>query len=238
MRGVLSAMAAAPAPDDLITITPLPRMEIDEPDDDPIDPGSLLARYAEPPEHADRTQYPLPRAAEALIEHTLHAAATNELGSFTDKIDAAARWGLADRRQLSARAIMRDGGAAALAALRHAAARLPAEIDLHCPELDRRVVPAVRTGEALMWCVWASADGLDLLVFALRGQIVDGQADAKIEYLGLFPNRPTQALRIPGEPPPPPPRPLPTIICGDPHAVDYPDQCPPTAPDPEHEEEE
>jgi hypothetical protein len=235
MLGVLTAIAAAPAP--IGMVTPLPRIE-PQIEIATIEADSLLARYAEPPKQPERTHYPLPRAARALIEHTLHAAATSSLASFTDAFVAGARWGLPDRRQLSARAIMRDGGTTAMTALRHAAARLPAALDLHCPELDRRVIPAVRTGEALMWCVWASADGLDLLVFALRGRIVDGMADAKIEYLGLFPNRPTHALRIPGEPPPPPPRPLPTIICGDPHALDYPEQCPPAQRDPEQEEEE
>ncbi|PRQ07957.1 hypothetical protein ENSA7_23960 [Enhygromyxa salina] len=227
MRPVLAAMAAAApvhAP-----ITPLPRLEFDAPSDAAIEPDSLLARYAAMSSDAAMpTHYPLPRAAAALVDHVLLAAAANDLAAFTERLGPGARWGLPDRRQLSGRAILSDGGTAAIQALRQTARRLSGQLQLHCPKIDRRMVPAVRTGEALMWCVWASADGLDLLVFALRGHTVDGRADATIEYLGVFPRPPSSPLRVLGEPPPPPARPQPTLVCGDPHAVDYPGQCPPT----------
>ncbi|KIG16917.1 hypothetical protein DB30_04079 [Enhygromyxa salina] len=225
MGPVLAAMAAAPPTQD--AITPLPRLELDAARDAPIEAGSLLARYAAAPRDADPpAHYPLPRAAPALVEHTLRAAAAGDLDAFTSRVSPAARFGLPDRRQLSGRALLSDGGVTAMTAVRRSANRLASQLELRCPQIDRRMLAAVRTGDELMWCVWASDDGLDLLVFALRGRADGAQADAMIEYVGAFPQRPTQVLRVPGEPPPMPARPRPTLACGDPHAVDYPGQCP------------
>jgi hypothetical protein len=168
----------------------------------------------------------LPDRATALIEATLHAAAHERLEDFVAHVDVDARWGLPDRRQLAGRSILADGGVAAMAALRRSAARLPEGLTLHCPELDRRTVPQVRRGEATMWCMWVSDDHLDVLVFELRGRIDAGEGDASIVYIGLFPDAPHGPVIVPGEPPPPPIRARPPIICGDPHAVDYPGLCP------------
>jgi hypothetical protein len=220
MLPVLRAMADAPAPDDVQT--PLPRLSFD--DEHVAVSSSLLDRHAamlgEPSRH------PLPDHATSLIEAALSAAAHERLGDFVAHIDANARWGLPDRRELSGRPILSDGGAAAMAGLRRAAARLPEDLELHCPELDRRTVPLVRRGEATMWCMWVSDDHLDVLVFALRGRVDAGEADGSIVYLGLFPDAPHGPVIVPGEPPPPPIRTRPPIICGDPHAVDYPGLCP------------
>jgi hypothetical protein len=220
MLPVLTAMIAAPPPS--APITPLPRLAF--PPNDPT-PNNLLTLHTTAPPNASQ-HYPLPRAAASLIEHTLHAAATNNLATFTDAMSPTARWGLPDRRQLSARSIHSDHGAKAMQALRQTAARMPADLELHCPELDRRVIASVRTGEQPMWCVFASPDNLDILAFALRGQVINGQANATIEYIGMFPERPQHPLHVPGEPPPMPAQPQPTMICGDPHIIEYPNQCP------------
>jgi hypothetical protein len=220
MVPVLRAMAEAPALDDVQT--PLPRLEfIDEP---VASSASLLDRYARVSDESPR--HPLPEHATTLIESTLTAVAHEQLEDFVARVDAGARWGLPDRRELAGRPIFADGGAAAMTALRRAAARFPEELVLHCPELDRRTVPLVRRGEATMWCMWVSEDHLDVLAFALRGRIEAGEADGSIVYMGLFPDAPHGPVIVPGEPPPPPIRARPPIICGDPHAVDYPGLCP------------
>jgi hypothetical protein len=211
MRPVLVAMADAPEQTDVQT--PLPRLEFK--DEAPASPANLLDRHADTPPAPGR--HPLPDHAEAVIEAALHAAAHERLEDFVAHVHPSARWGLPDRRELAGRPILADGGVAAMSALRRAAARLPDNLSLHCPKLDRRTVPLVRRGEATMWCMWISDDHLDLLVFALR--------DASIVYLGLFPDAPHGPVIVPGEPPPPPDRARPPIICGDPHAVDYPGLC-------------
>jgi hypothetical protein len=219
MLPVLHAMADTPARDDVRT--PLPRLELVE-TQVPV-PAHLLEPRATP----EPTRHPLPEHATALIEATLHAAAREQLEHFVAHIDTSARWGLPDRRELAGRPILADdGGLAAMAALRRAAARLPEGLELHCPELDRRTVPLVRRGEATMWCMWVSDDHLDMLAFALRGRVEAGEADASIVYIGLFPEAPLGPVIMPGEPPPPPVPARPPIICGDPHAVDYPGLCP------------
>ena len=210
MQPVLIAMASAPEQDDVHT--PLPRFEFGE---SPTVPASLLDRHAA--SISTPAQHSLPEHATALIEATLHAAANERLEDFVAQIDPGARWGLPDRRELAGRPIFDDGGLAAMSALRRVTSRLPENLSLHCPKLDRRTIPLVRRGEATMWCMWTSDDHLDMLVFALRG--------ASIVYMGLFPDAPRGPLNMPGEPPPPPARARPPIICGDPHAVDYPGLC-------------
>jgi hypothetical protein len=219
MVPVILAMADAEARDDVQT--PLPRLAFDE---HVATSSSLLDHYARVSGEPGR--HPLPDRAAALIEATLHAAAHERLEDFLAHVDPHARWGLPDRRELASRGILEDGGVAAMAALRRSAARLPEGLALHCPELYRRTVPLVRRGEATMWCMWVSDDHLDMLVFALRGRIDAGEGDASIVYIGLFPDPPRAPVIVPGEPPPPPVRPRPPIICGDPHAVDYPGSCP------------
>jgi hypothetical protein len=219
MLPVILAMADAPDRDDVHT--PLPRFSFDE---HAALSGSLLDHYARVSGEPGR--HPLPDHAAAVIEASLHAAAHERLDEFVAHVDAHARWGLPDRRQLAGRPVLEDGGVAAMAALRRSAARLPEGLPLHCPELDRRAVPLVRRGEATMWCMWVSDDHLDVLAFALRGRTDAGEGDASIVYIGLFPDAPLGPVIVPGEPPPPPVRARPPIICGDPHAVDYPGLCP------------
>jgi hypothetical protein len=219
MLPVILAMADAPEQGDIQT--PLPRFSFDE---HVPTSGSLLDQYARVSGEPGR--HPLPDRATALVEASLHAAAHERLEDFVAHLHADARWGLPDRRELAGRPILADRGVAAMAALRRSAARLPEGLALHCPELDRRTVPLVRRGEATMWCIWVSDNHLDVLVFALRGRSDAGDADAKISYIGLFPDAPLGPVIVPGEPPPPPVRARPPIICGDPHAVDYPGLCP------------
>lgn len=201
MRRVLARMLDAP-PDPAAEVV-LPR-PIDEPSDTAHDlpEASLLTR--EFPERDNDRGYPLPHRAMALVNDLLGAASKNDLSSFADLIEADARIGLPDRRELGARSLFADdSGAAAAELLSTAAARFPADTKLHCPTIDRRARPRVTRGEAQMWCFWMSEDGLDLLAFRLRGRITDGRADARITYIGVFPARPLAPVIMPGEPAPP-----------------------------------
>jgi hypothetical protein len=187
------------------------------------DPPSLVERRFAPAEHPRR--YRLPRDASVLVEDLLAAALADDLDGFTRLLATDARIGLPDRRELGSRSIAAIGPEPALRQLLAAAARLPATTALHCPSVDRRVRAAVARGEATIWCLFVSDDGLDLLAFGLRGRVEDDHADARVTYLGLFPARPLAPLLIPGEPPPPPVVPSPELVCGDPHARVFPDLC-------------
>jgi hypothetical protein len=194
---------------------------------------SLLARpLAEP--QAERS-YPLPRSAEELIDDLLRAAITDDPEAFAALLEPDARIGLPDRRQLGARAVLPDPKPA-MHQLRDAAARFPIDTPLRCPSLDRRVEPQVARGEAMMWCFFISDDGLDLLAFGLRGRALETDADARVAYLGVFPIRPRAILSVPGEPPSPPVVPMPELVCGDPHAREYPGVCP--EPEPTSDEDD
>lgn len=219
--------------DDPAAAIVLPRLH-DEPGSEPLLAASLLARtHAAPQTNA---RYPLPRRAAQLVDELLRTAIVDDREAFTALLEPDARIGLPDRRQLGARAMLgADGPAAAMQQLRDAAARFPLATPLHCPSLDRRVEPAVARGEALMWCLFVSDDGLDVLAFGLRGRTREHEADARVAYVGVFPVRPAAALTVPGEPPPPPVVPMPELVCGDPHAHEYPGVCP--GPEPASDEE-
>jgi hypothetical protein len=241
MQPVLLAMADAPA--DIEHLSALPRL----PDAlalVEVPPTSSLARLRDAAPIPVQP-FPLPRHAASLIDASLSAAAHEDLAGLLALVRPDARWGLPDRRQLGARPITDERGQALLGDLRRVLARMPADAQVNCPILDRRAEPIVRRGEAAMWCVWASENHLDLLVFAVRGETRDGHVDARIEYIGLFPEPPHLPLRVPGEPPPPPWRVQPQLLCGDPHAPA--DVCPrdeleeddddASAPEPEDEPE-
>lgn len=219
MQAVVVAMSEAAI--DEAMVSPLPRFELPERAPLELPDDSLLRRLAALPSTDEA--HPLPHAGAALVEAFLAAAARSE--DALAYLSPDARWGLPDRRQLGARPVADDGGVTLTDALRRAAARLPAHARVHCPALDRRVEPLVRRGEAAMWCVVASDDRLDLLVFQLRGQLREHQPDARIDYVGVFPQAPRHALRVPGEPPAPPMRLPPQLACGDPHVIDYPGTC-------------
>lgn len=224
MLPVLARMRAAA--DDPAAAIALPRL-LDEqrPNSSTLASASLLERSFEPAQPG--RHFPLPRSAEALVDQLLRAAIVGEFDRFAALLEPEARIGLPDRRQLGARAMLGgDGLAASVQLLRDAAARLPIDAELRCPALDRRVEPQVMRGEALMWCLFISDDGLDLLAFGLRGRVLDDEADARVAYVGVFPVRPEAPLTVPGEPPPPPVVPEPQLLCGDPHARAYPQQCP------------
>jgi hypothetical protein len=210
--------------DDPAATLAVPR-RIDEPSSPTSPDASLLALSFE--HRATDHRYPLPRAAAQLVHDLLGAAVADELPRFAALLEPGARIGLPDRRQLAAEAMIDEAGAGSAARrLLDAAARLPASSALLCPDIDRRIKPEVTRGELLMWCFWMSEDGLDVLAFGLRGRVSDGEADGRVAYVGVFPDKPEAALVMPGEPPPPPVVAVPELVCGDPHTSAYPGSCP------------
>ncbi|NVB40816.1 hypothetical protein G6O69_23455 [Pseudenhygromyxa sp. WMMC2535] len=237
MIPVLAALswAGEDDPSDARQLSPaLPRLEFASEADAPIEPAGLLAA---PHPASHEPPFALPRDAEAVLDALMRAAAEDDLAAFLAVASPDARLGLPDRRKVGARALRgADGGREALTALRRSAARMPATAPT-CPRFDRRLRPAIARGELPMWCMWIGEDGLDLLVFALRAGVIEGELGTRVEYIGLFPEPPRAPLELPGEPPAPAIYPRPELSCGDPHVVDYPGLCPDFAPEDEGESE-
>jgi|GEM_PF-2084790 len=203
MQPVLADMLEAPV--DPAAEVALPRVLGQLAQPKPALAGPSLLDRAEqaapgsPPDQGRR--YPLPRAATTLVDGLVRAAIANDRPALASLVEPGARVGLPDRRQIGARSLLaNDDGAAAIELLLTGAARFPAEAQLHCPMIDRHARPQIARGEALMWCLWVSEDGLDLLVFGLRGRVTEGEGDGRVEYVGVFPVRPEAALNVVGEP--------------------------------------
>jgi hypothetical protein len=85
------------------------------------------------------------------------------------------------------------------------ASRLGRKENLNCPPI---MPPAaqnyVRNGAEPMWCFYSSNDGLDILAFKL---ILEG-GSAKIDYVGLHPERPAGMIAPRTGAPPPPMTPM------------------------------
>jgi hypothetical protein len=211
MRVVLQAMSRAPV--DPAGAVALPEFDVDL--DTPVALAGLL--LDRPTHDRDATTLRLPDDAPVFAEAVLDRAAADDLAGLFDLLLPGARWGLPDRRQLGGRPIgsTLDDARPGFVALRRAAARLT-DATLTCPVPDRRMRSAIARGEHPQWCFWVSADELDVLALALRS--VDGHA--RLEYLGVFPERPSEWTKTVGEPPPPPLRPAAPVVCGDPHHHD------------------
>lgn len=216
MLAVLQAMSSSPI--DPAAAIALPELELDL--DAPVTIAGLL--LDRPVVSRDPAQLRLPDDAPVFVEAVLDRAAADDLAGLLGLLTPEARWGLPDRRQLGGRPIgsTLEQARPSFVALRRAAARMT-DATSTCPEPDRRLRAALDRGEHPQWCFWVSADGLDVLALGLRS--VDGHA--RLEYLGVFPERPSEPVTTVGEPPPPPLRPPVEVVCGDPHHHD-PLRCP------------
>ena len=165
---------------------------------------SVLAKYVERELIPPTPDFVLPDKSMRLGVMLLERAAKDSVQDFERIFAADARWGLPDRRQLRGRPVLEDGGWAFLEGFRTVTARLGKDSRLSCPALSQPGSEMVADGKAPMWCTWVSADGLDLVV--LRMAMIEGSA--RVDYVGFFPDRPTEPMRADGEPPPPPLRPI------------------------------
>jgi hypothetical protein len=143
-------------------------------------------------------------------------AARDELENLQHFMTKDARWGLPDRRELDARPILgEDGGVAFMNAFRNAASRFAGKVrgdqssgqqsaqrsaTFACPPMLPAAELLVRNGAEPMWCYFSSHDKLDWLVF--RMMVRDGRA--RIDYVGLFEERPTAHVVVDRTDKPPP----------------------------------
>jgi hypothetical protein len=167
-------------------------------------PEHLLHEYAqrETAPESEVTTWDLPAKSKRLVVELLVLAARDEADGLRRVMSRQARWGIPDRREFEARPVFAgDDGRAFLDTLRQVAARLGRKENLNCPPI---MPPAaqnyVRNGAEPMWCFYSSNDGLDILAFKL---VLEG-GHARVDYVGMHPERP--AGMIPprtGAPPPP-----------------------------------
>lgn len=220
MLEVLRQMSEAPI--DPAGAIALPRLDVDL---DAATPRTgLLARAPKSSDWSgDPTRARLPDDAPAFADALIDRVAADDLEGLLALLAPEARWGLPDRRQIAGRPIgaTLEQARPAFVALAHAAARMASDTPVNCPAPDRRLRAALARGELLQWCYWVSDDRLDVLALGLRS--VEGHA--RLEYLGLFPERPSEPIEASGEAPVPPSSPRPPVVCGDPHQHDV-EHCP------------
>ena len=167
-------------------------------------PEHLLHEYAqrEPAAEAEVVTWDLPAKSKRLVVELLVLAARDEEKGLRGVMSRQARWGIPDRREFEARPVFAgDDGRAFLDTLRQVSARLGRKENLNCPPI---MPPAaqnyVRNGAEPMWCFYSSNDGLDILAFKL---ILEG-GSAKVDYVGMHPERPAGMVAArTGAPPPP-----------------------------------
>lgn len=180
--------------------------------------GSLLDEHArrDPPRPAEMETWQLPYQAKLMIVSLLGAAAHDDVEALPHYMADDARWGLPDRREIDARPILgEDGGLAFMTAFRNAASRFAGKVrddessgpsstqksaSFACPPMLPATELLVRNGAEPMWCYFSSYDKLDWLVFRLM--VRDGRA--RIDYVGLFEERPTAHVVVDRTDPPPP----------------------------------
>ena len=166
-------------------------------------PEHLLHEYAArdlAPDAEIRT-WDLPAKAKRLIVELLVTAARDELSHLPALMTTQARWGVPDRREYDARPVFdQDDGRVFLDTLRSAASHFSRKENLNCPPIMPPIAQTyVRNGAEPMWCFYASNDGLDILAFKL----VLESGGARLDYVGMYGERPARMNARPGAQPPP-----------------------------------
>ena len=171
-------------------------------------PEHLLHEYAqrEPAAEAEVATWDLPAKSKRLVVELLVLAAGDQANRLQRVMSRQARWGIPDRREFEARPVFaNDDGRAFLDTLRQVAARLGRKENLNCPPIMPPAAQTyVRNGAEPMWCFYSSNDGLDILAFKL---ILEG-GNAKVDYVGMHPDRPAGMIAPRTGAPPPPMTPL------------------------------
>ena len=166
-------------------------------------PEHLLHEYAnrDPAPDAEVRTWDLPAKSKRVVVELLILAARDDSSRLHNVLTRAARWGIPDRREYDARPVFDgDDGRVFLDNLRAASSRLGRKENLNCPPIMPPAAQVyVRNGAEPMWCFYASDDSLDILAFKL---VLEG-GSAKIDYIGLLPERPSRVSPRPGPQPPP-----------------------------------
>ncbi|NVB39149.1 hypothetical protein G6O69_15000 [Pseudenhygromyxa sp. WMMC2535] len=199
---VPDAWVDAPAP----THTPRPLPEPSWDAQSPGSDGSLLASYADrsPNKQEEVERWQLPWQSRAAIAELLIVAADDDPAGMGRILSSNARWGLPDRRQFQSRPVFTKDdplGIEFLSALRTSASRFKKRAKFILEPLPGFEMFAA-SGAEPVWASYFSDDGQDVLAFRM---IVEG-GQLKIDYVGLFVERPRGMLRvsseIAGDPPP------------------------------------
>lgn len=169
---------------------------------------SLLDEYASRTsrDSAESASWLLPNNGKTIIVEALIAAAHDDAARMLELVTPTATWGIPDRRQLRARPVRATGdpyGLDFIEVFRNAAARFKAKASFGCVPLQPNWSMLAEAGAEPMWCTYNADDGYDLLVFRL----VKFRGEVRIDYVGLFIERPTGLFPGPkaGYIPPPTP---------------------------------
>lgn len=213
-RGLLGALALLLAcewsgPDEFVPAAPYTPIRIPN----PIEPapegeaGTLLQEYAaRPPIDAYEAQWwELPFQAKRLVIALLITAAKDRIEDLPLVLTPDATWGLPEPSRFGARPIFGpDHGEAFLAALRTAAGRFPAKAKWQSQPMPPGPEMTVRAGAEPYWTYYVA--GNDRIYF--REVIYQGRA--RIDYVGLWQELPTERIQVrdqgPSPPLSPPPR--------------------------------
>jgi hypothetical protein len=167
--------------------------------------GSLLASYVKRTyrDDAEMATWMLPFQAKTMVVELLIAAAKDDPKQMAKLLSDNARWGIPDRREVRARAIISDSdplGVEFLAAFRKAASRFGAKASFSCTPMQPGWQNLASTGAEPVWCFYNSKDNFDMIGFRL---IVE-HGQVKTDYVGFFPERQNVAFHMPnvGDPPP------------------------------------
>ncbi|MFO7564188.1 MAG: hypothetical protein R6X02_16195 [Enhygromyxa sp.] len=159
--------------------------------------GSLLASYAERQPRADEEleTWVLPFQAKTMVVELLIGAAKDDPERVLSLLTQNARWGLPDRREIRARPISTQDdplGLEFLAAFRKATSRFSKKASFTCTPLQPGWQVLAAAGAEPVWCLYTSADNLDIIGFRM---IMEGGRQ-KTDYVGFFPERQTQLSHI------------------------------------------
>ena len=164
---------------------------------------NLLHEYEgrEPVLRDEAATWQLPFHAKRVVVALLIMAARDDFSGLDMVVTPGARWGFPDRREFEAAPILgADGGAAFAEALRAVAARFPDKVAFNCPAIATPLQNYVRSGAEPMWCFYMTPDQIDILAFKL---VVHGGV-ARIDYVGMLPQRPDGPVIVrPGRDSPP-----------------------------------
>ncbi|MEZ4380272.1 MAG: hypothetical protein R3A79_02915 [Nannocystaceae bacterium] len=161
-------------------------------------PTSLLNEYAsrEALTQQEASEWELPFKAKRIIVGLLIAAGHDSYDDLDMFFTEDARWGFPDRRELDTFPIFdRDGGARFVEAFRQVASRFGAKATFTCPPMVDATTAFVRSGAETYWCWYMSNDNLDVLAFKL----VTEKGHGRIDYVGMYPQRPTGPVPIRSE---------------------------------------
>lgn len=183
-----------PAPDDEAVRRPVRIPQPIAPADEGVS-ANLLQAYAarKPVEQREADAWELPFQSKRLVVALLTIAAHDRLGDLDMVLTADATWGLPETRRFGARPIFgADGGEAFLAALRTAATRFPDKAKWQTQPLLPGPQDIIRAGAEPLWSFYSN--GNDRIYF----REVIHRGHARIDYVGLFEEVPTEPVRVIG----------------------------------------